>query len=135
MTILSKFNSSFAYLLAATLLTPVPVALAGPNQAPTANVLTPANGTKYSAPASIGLTASAADADGSVARVEYYLGRTLLGSATTPPYLFNWTNVPAGSYVLNATAIDNQGKAGDSANITITVAAVTTFITSPLANA
>ena len=91
------------------------------NQAPTATLTAPANGATYAAPASVTLTATAADADGTVARVEFYNGTTLLGSDTTAPYSFAWSSVAAGTYALKATAVDNAGATGSSAVATITV--------------
>jgi len=96
------------------------------NQAPTATLTAPANGATFTAPASITLTASAADADGTVARVDFYNGTTLLGSDTTAPYSFTWSSVAAGTYALKATAVDNAGATGSSATATITVSAVMT---------
>ena len=69
----------------------------GGNQAPTATLTAPANGATFTAPASITLTATASDADGTVARVDFYNGTTLLGSDTTAPYAFTWSNVAAGT--------------------------------------
>src|SRR5204863_3449025 len=93
------------------------------NQIPTATLTAPANGATFTAPASITLTATASDADGSVARVDFYNGTTLLGSDTTAPYAFTWSNVAAGTYALKATAVDNAGASGTSATATVTVTA------------
>src|SRR5262249_8582009 len=48
------------------------------NRAPTAALTAPVNGSTYTAPASISLTATAADSDGTVTRVAFYAGTTLL---------------------------------------------------------
>ena len=98
-------------------------ARAAPNQAPTVSLTAPANGASYVAPASITLTANAADSDGTVAKVEFFQGATLLGTDTAAPYSFSWTNVSAGSYSLTAKATDNAGKATISAAVNITVTA------------
>jgi len=97
------------------------VACTGPNQPPAVALTSPAAGTHYTAPASIPLAASASDPDGTVARVEFYNGTTLLGSATTAPYTFTWTNVAAGSYSLTARAFDNGGASATSAAVAVTV--------------
>ena len=73
----------------------------------------------FTAPATIVLTAVAADADGTVARVDFYQGSTLLGSDTTAPYGFTWSNVAAGSYTLTAVATDNLAASGTSAPIAV----------------
>ena len=72
------------------------------NQPPTISLTAPANGATYSAPASISMAASAADADGTVSKVEFYSGTTLLGTDTTAPYSYTWSSVPAGTYSLSA---------------------------------
>jgi regulation of enolase protein 1 (concanavalin A-like superfamily) len=96
-----------------------------PNAAPTVSLTGPANGSTFTAPGTIAIGASAADSDGTVARVEFYSGGALLGSDATSPYQFSWTNVAAGSYTLTARAFDNAGAATTSASVTITVSAAT----------
>nr|WP_184979292.1 glycoside hydrolase family 48 protein [Sphaerisporangium rubeum] len=93
------------------------------NQAPTATLTSPTAGQTFTAPATVNLAATAADSDGSVTRVEFYNGTTLLGSDTTAPYTYSWTNVPAGSYSLTARAYDNGSPAltGNSSPVGITV--------------
>ena len=90
---------------------------------PTVTLTSPANGATFTAPASILLTADAASTTGMVARVDFYNGTTLLGSSTTAPYAFNWTNVAAGTYSLTATAADNAGGYTSSATAAISVTA------------
>jgi regulation of enolase protein 1 (concanavalin A-like superfamily) len=91
------------------------------NQPPAVTLTSPANGATYTAPASMALTASASDPNGTVARVEFYNGTTLLNSDTTAPYAFTWSSVAAGTYALRAVAYDNAGGSGSSATATITV--------------
>ena len=93
----------------------------GANQAPSISLSTPINGSIYTAPAGIVITANAADADGNIAKVEYYSGATKLGETTTAPHAFTWSNVAAGSYSLTAVAIDNLGASTTSAAVGITV--------------
>jgi len=81
----------------------------------------PANGASYTAPATITITASASDPEGQLARVEFYNGSTLLGSDTTAPYAFTWSNVPEGSYTLSAKAIDAAGASATTGGVTVTV--------------
>jgi hypothetical protein len=108
------------------------------NQAPTVSITAPANNAIYVAQANIALTATAADADGSVAKVEFYNGATLLGQSTTSPYTYSWTNVGAGTYTITAKAYDNLGASTTSSAITIQVNGnqnPTVSITSPANNA
>jgi hypothetical protein len=91
------------------------------NQPPTVTLTTPANGTSFTAPASISLTATASDVDGTISKVEFYNGTTKLGEDLTAPFEFTWNGVTAGSYILSAKAIDNLGAISSSANASITV--------------
>jgi hypothetical protein len=99
----------------------VTVTIAAANQPPTVSLTAPANGATFTAPASITITANAADTDGTIAGVDFYNGTALLGSDTTSPYSFAWSNVPAGTYSLTAVARDNTGQQTASAARTITV--------------
>jgi hypothetical protein len=93
----------------------------GGNQAPTVSITSPANNATYNAPASVSVTASASDTDGTIASVTFYQGSTQIGQATGSPYTINWTGVAAGSYSLKAVALDNQGAAATSTPVSITV--------------
>ncbi|SFH06693.1 Por secretion system C-terminal sorting domain-containing protein [Pontibacter chinhatensis] len=93
------------------------------NQAPTVAITAPANNTSFAAPASVTITATASDPDGTVAKVEFYNGTAKLGEDDTSPYTFAWASVPAGSYQLTAKAFDNIGAATISAVVNITVSA------------
>ena len=65
-------------------LTPAP-----PNVAPSVSL---------TAPASITLTANAADADGSIQKVEFFRGgSTLIATLTAAPYTYTWSGVATGS--------------------------------------
>jgi uncharacterized protein (DUF2141 family) len=96
---------------------------AAANQPPTVSLTAPANGTSYTAPASISFAASASDPNGTISKVEFYNGTTLLNSDTTAPYSYSWTNVAAGTYGVRAVAYDNGGASASSATATITVGA------------
>jgi hypothetical protein len=88
----------------------------------------PANGATFAAPATIALAATATDVDGTVARVEFYQGSTLLFSDTSAPYAYSWTGVGAGTYTLTARAVDNLGAVTASAAATVTVTAGDTVL-------
>jgi beta-glucanase (GH16 family) len=91
------------------------------NVAPTVSITSPSSGTSYTAPASVSLAANAADTDGTISKVEFYNGTTLLGTDTSSPYAFSWTNVAAGTYSLTAKATDNSGATTTSSAVSITV--------------
>jgi beta-glucanase (GH16 family) len=91
------------------------------NVAPTVSITAPAAGASFTAPASLTITANAADADGSVSKVEFFQGTTKLGEDLTAPYSFSWTGVAAGTYSLTAKATDNGGAVTTSAAVSVTV--------------
>ncbi|WP_338869014.1 Ig-like domain-containing protein [Spirosoma sp. SC4-14] len=93
------------------------------NAQPTVNLTSPVASTTFTAGTAVELAATANDADGTVSKVEFYNGTTLLGSATTSPYAFTLTNVSAGTYTLTAKAVDNDGLAATSTALTIDVKA------------
>src|SRR3954452_13725610 len=64
------------------------------NAAPTVSLTQPADGATFTPPATISLAATAADADGTVAKVEFFSGSTKLGEDATAPYTYDWTAVP-----------------------------------------
>ncbi len=92
------------------------------NIAPTVSLTGPADGASFAPSTTIPLTATASDTDGAVSKVDFYAGTQLLGTSTTSPYTWNWTNAPSGSYALRAVATDNGGlsKASSIANIIVT---------------
>ena len=88
-----------------TVRTPTP----GANQPPSVTLTAPTAGATYTAPATISFSASASDGDGTISRVDFYRGTTLVTSDTASPYTTSWTNAPAGTYSLTAVAYDNEG--------------------------
>ena len=96
------------------------------NALPSVSLTAPANNSTFTAPATIGLTATASDSDGTVSKVEFFNGTTLIGVATLANgvYGFSWTNIAAGSYSVTAKATDNRGASMSSSTVSITVNAV-----------
>ncbi|MEO8433164.1 MAG: Ig-like domain-containing protein, partial [Acidobacteriota bacterium] len=91
------------------------------NTPPTVSITSPSEGAGYTAPASVTINATASDPGGSVTKVDFYNGSTLLGTDTTSPYSWAWNGVPAGSYTLTAVATDNLLATQTSAPVHITV--------------
>ena len=98
----------------------------GANVPPSVALTGPAGGATYTAPASVTLSATASDTDGTVSSVQFYAGATLIGTDTTSPYTATWTSVPAGTYVLKAVATDNAGATTTSGTVSIAVTAANT---------
>ncbi|HEY8401846.1 MAG TPA: Ig-like domain-containing protein, partial [Cytophagaceae bacterium] len=59
-------------------------------------------------PASFTLTATATDSDGTVEKVEFYSNNVLIGTVSSSPFVFNWTNVAVGTYTIEARAYDDN---------------------------
>ena len=93
---------------------------------PTVSITSPANGATFTAPASIPITASASESGGTISKVEFFNGSTLLGTATSSPYTFTWSSVPAGTYSLTAEAFDATGTTATSSAVSVTVNPATT---------
>jgi len=91
---------------------------AAANLPPTVTLAAPANVIQGSAAS---LTASAADADDGVAKVEFFDGNTLVGEEATSPYALAWTPTSAGSHTLTARATDTRGATTTSAAATVLV--------------
>jgi len=91
------------------------------NTPPSVGLTAPGVGATYTAPATVTLTASASDGDGTIARVDFYAGATLIGTDTTSPYSVTWSSAPAGSYSLTAVATDNGNASTTSAPVSITI--------------
>jgi uncharacterized protein (DUF1800 family) len=68
------------------------------------------------------LTASASDSDGTISKVVFFDGLTMLATDTTAPYQYTFAPMVAGTYTLTAIAIDNLNAQGASNPVTITVA-------------
>ncbi len=87
------------------------------NAPPRVVINSPVNNSTYAEPAAVTIEAAAFDEDGTISKVDFYHGSTLLGTDTAAPYSFTWNNVPAGdcgSYRLSAKAVDNQGAVSTS---------------------
>ena len=109
------------------------------NAAPTVALTSPASGASFIAPANITLTATAADSDGTVQKVDFFQGGTsLIATATSAPYTVNWSSVAPGSYSVTAVATDNRNATTTSAPVSVTVVAnalPAVSITSPASGA
>jgi hypothetical protein len=103
--------------------------------APAVRITAPLAGT-YAAGTALTITATATDADGTVAKVEFYRGTTLIGQTTAAPYAFAWTGAVEGTHQITAKAYDNLGATTTSPAVSVTLnAAPVVRLTSPLAAA
>ncbi|NJM16720.1 MAG: hypothetical protein HC896_16330, partial [Bacteroidales bacterium] len=100
------------------------------NVPPSTAITSPANGTeiKYNgeenSTTNILIEATAADSDGSISKVSFYNGNTLLGEDTSSPYSYNWTGVAPGNYNLSTKATDSNGGFAYSDFVNLTVSTI-----------
>jgi hypothetical protein len=80
-----------------------------PNVLPTITMTSPAGGATYYAPATVLMSATASDSDGSVASVLFFRNSTLLGTDYSAPYAWTNTAVPVGDYWFGGMVTDNRG--------------------------
>lgn len=98
------------------------------NVPPTVAITAPANGTNVTVGDVVNITATATDliglngSVGSVTKVDFYDGGTLILSDATSPYEASIT-ATAGSHVLTAVATDNNGESTTSASVTVSAGA------------
>ena len=91
------------------------------NKPPVITWKTPLNNSSFTAGSTIPFTVSALDPDGLVENVKYYKNGVLLGTSLYPPYSYNWTNVPYGTYKIKAIATDSKGSMDTTAEITVLI--------------
>ena len=89
--------------------------------APTVSITAPTAGSTFVLGDAVNITANAADADGSVTQVEFFLNGVSLGVDNTAPYAFSWVANATGSQSLTAVATDNVNATGISAPVSINV--------------
>lgn len=77
------------------------------NQSPVVSLTSPANNASFVTPATITITATASDPDGTISKVEFFSGTTKLGEKTSAPFSYTWSNVTEGSFSITAVASDN----------------------------
>lgn len=91
---------------------------------PTVAISSPAANTRYTAPASIPIAATATAASGrTVGKVEFYHDGLLLGTDTSAPYSYTWSGVPAqpAAYHVQAIAYDSNDLKSSTADVPVFV--------------
>ncbi len=81
----------------------------------------PSNNTSFLNGTNIGITANVFDPDQVIAKVEFYEGNTLLATALTAPYAFEWTGASEGLHTIIAKATDNDSKTYSSQLVSFTM--------------
>jgi choice-of-anchor A domain-containing protein len=99
------------------------------NALPTVTITAPAANAFFVAPATIAVTATASDTDGTIAKVEIFQGATKLGECATSPCTQTFAQAASGTYSFTARATDDRGGVTTSSAVSVTVGAVTGTIT------
>ncbi len=92
-----------------------------PRGVPIVTIISPTNGARFPAHADITLAASAAESNGVITQVEFFVGTNSAGVVSSPPYMLTTNNVPAGNYSVRAVATDDSGNRGASPTISFSV--------------
>ena len=108
------------------------------NTPPTVRVMQPAANSSYYSP--VNLSAVAADDDGAVSKVDFYVDNVLVGTDTTDPYEATWSTSSIGTHRARAVATDDNGATTTTPErefyiITNDNVPPTVSLTSPAANA
>lgn len=100
---------------------PTPIFVGDTTNPPVVMITQPANGRQAGVGATLLLEAWVTDADGIVARVDFYADGQVVGSAKANPFTAPWIDIPAGQHILTAIATDNSGLTATSAPVTLNV--------------
>jgi len=91
------------------------------NYFPSVSITSPTNGTNIEPGNDVVITVDAVDSDGTIEKVEFFEGSTLLGEDTEAPYSFTWSGAAEGEYTLTAKATDNEGGSRTSLSTDISI--------------
>lgn len=90
------------------------------NARPSVSIASPSPGADLTEPASVNLSASANDIDGTVREVRYYINGSYRSTVSRSPFNSQVT-LSAGSYTITAVAVDNDGDSASSAPVSILI--------------
>ena len=94
---------------------------AGADSPPGVSLTAPAFNSQYAAGENITISASAADPEDALNRVEFFANNAKVGTASSSPFSVIWNNAPAGYHMLTAVAYDNGGNVAGSLPVEIFV--------------
>jgi hypothetical protein len=118
---------------ASTISAPVTISVTlAPNAPPQVTLTAPAAGITLAADTAVTLSATATDADGTVAKIEFFDGAAKLGETSTPTSTSTYDLTLAagllpGNRLLLARATDDDGAFADSAAVAVTVLATVPY--------
>lgn len=88
---------------------------------PTISITSPAGNSNFVEQDSINIEIDASDSDGTVQRVDFYNGDTLIGQDFLSPYSYEIPSAEVGSYTISARVIDDIGSENLSETVTVIV--------------
>jgi len=77
------------------------------NELPVVSINHPENNCSITVPQTVIFDANASDPDGTISRVEFFIGDEKIGEISIPPYSLSYEIIKAGNYLITAVAIDN----------------------------
>ncbi|NJN26597.1 MAG: DNRLRE domain-containing protein [Cyclobacteriaceae bacterium] len=98
------------------------------NVLPSVHISTPTHESVFTI-GDIDFSAQAFDEYGSISKVDFYIGESLIGSSSIEPYTIMWAPDTAGFYTLTAIAFDNDGASTTSLPIDVEIIPVLPGIT------
>ena len=98
-----------------------PGAVSSTNALPTIAITSPAANASLGFGVPVAIVASAADGDGFVRRVEFFVDGISIGELAAPPFTVAWTNARPGAHTLTARATDNRLGVVLSAPVPVTI--------------
>ena len=87
---------------------------------PTVSISSPANAYTFPSSQSIGITANASVAGGTIAHVDFLANSNSIGSVSSSPYSLTWKPLASGDYILQATAYTGAGQSATSKGVKVT---------------
>lgn len=94
---------------------------APPGAPPVVSLVRPTDGQEFVIGDIVTIEAEAADPDGDLVKVDFFVGTAKIGEATAPPWIATWEAAGTGMKAIEAHARDRAGWTGKSAPISIRV--------------
>lgn len=91
-----------------------------PNEAPTVDLTSPSATEQLTTGDLVTLTASAADSDGNIVRVDFSVDGVVISSVTASPYSTTWTALE-GNHTISAQSYDDKGAQSTVSSVAINV--------------
>ncbi|WP_296618525.1 Ig-like domain-containing protein, partial [Marivirga sp.] len=91
------------------------------NQAPSVSIIDSIKDQSFTIGEDILIQTNASDPENEIQKVEFFYGEQLIATVNSPPFEFNWENMPIGNYSIKAKIFDIEGLTAESNSINISV--------------